>query len=121
MKKIKYIIRAKIANETTLKFIFQAILNKHARDGSGKTIGTWDNRITITIKKDPDELYGILGSPNGAGAAYLLVNHKERLGLKIVNQVDIFVPRGSYEVTGTNVDDIHKLWAVMLLFHVADV
>ncbi|QPC79576.1 hypothetical protein HYE68_010328 [Fusarium pseudograminearum] len=96
-----------------------AILNKHARDGKGKTIGTWHDRITMTIREDPDELYGILGSPNGAGAAYLLLNHKERLGLKIINKVDIFVAEGSYEVTSTSISDVPE--SIMLLFHVTDV
>ncbi|PTD03760.1 hypothetical protein HYE67_004403 [Fusarium culmorum] len=120
VKNVKYIIRSKINNGETLNFIFQAIVNKHARDAKGKTIGTWDNRITMTIKEDPDELYGILGSPNGAGAAYLLLNHKERLGLKIINKVDIFVAEGSHEVKGIAVDkDTPE--TITLLFHVTDV
>lgn len=74
----------------------------------------------MTIKEDPDELYGILGSPNGAGAAYLLLNHKERLGLKIINKVDIFVAEGSHEVKGIAVDkDTSE--TITLLFHVTDV
>ncbi|UZP42268.1 hypothetical protein NXS19_010084 [Fusarium pseudograminearum] len=118
-RNVRYIIRSKINNDTTLRFILQAILNKHARDGKGKTIGTWHDRITMTIREDPDELYGILGSPNGAGAAYLLLNHKERLGLKIINKVDIFVAEGSYEVTSTSISDVPE--SIMLLFHVTDV
>ncbi|KAG8669822.1 hypothetical protein FPOAC1_009221 [Fusarium poae] len=56
----------------------------------------------MTIREDPDELYDIFDTLNGAGVAYLLVNHKERMGLKIINKVDIFVAEGSLEVT--NID-----------------
>ncbi|KAF0636827.1 hypothetical protein FPSE5266_00949 [Fusarium pseudograminearum] len=108
-----------IRNWSDAAWMQWAILNKHARDGKGKTIGTWHDRITMTIREDPDELYGILGSPNGAGAAYLLLNHKERLGLKIINKVDIFVAEGSYEVTSTSISDVPE--SIMLLFHVTDV
>ncbi|KAL3594846.1 hypothetical protein FPOAC2_09163 [Fusarium poae] len=73
----------------------------------------------MTIREDPDELYDIFDTLNGAGVAYLLVNHKERMGLKIINKVDIFVAEGSLEVT--NIDTSKASELVMLLFHVTDV
>ncbi|KAJ3540929.1 hypothetical protein NM208_g4839 [Fusarium decemcellulare] len=120
---LKYIIRAQISNETTLKVIFQAILNKHARDEKGTRIGTWRDRITLTLESDSNELFGVLGSPNGSGAAFLLINHKERLGVRTINEVDIFLPEGSYEVAEEDGEDIttaHEDLKIMLLLHVTD-
>ncbi|KAF5012005.1 hypothetical protein FDECE_1911 [Fusarium decemcellulare] len=120
---LKYIIRAQISNETTLKVIFQAILNKHARDEKGKRIGTWRDRITLTHESDSKELFGVLGSPNGSRAAFLLINHKERLGVRTINEVDIFLPEGSYEVAeedGEVITTAHEDLKIMLLLHVTD-
>ncbi|KAK2932025.1 hypothetical protein FoTM2_006482 [Fusarium oxysporum f. sp. vasinfectum] len=98
---LKYIIRAQIVNHATLKIVFQAILNNH--------------------QKDPKELYAILGSPNGSGAAFMLINHKKRLGgVRVINKVEIFVPEGNFEVKGTEVGREQEEWHVMLLFHIVD-
>lgn len=70
---------------------------------------------------DPDEFYAILGSPNGSGSAYFLINHKQRMGVKVINKVDIFVPLIPLDVSGTTVDRFHEERKVMLLFYVTDV
>ncbi|KAF5589124.1 hypothetical protein FPCIR_6912 [Fusarium pseudocircinatum] len=118
---LKYIIRAQIVNHATLKIVFQAILNKYERDHKKKSLGPWKKRIVITHQKDPKELYAILGSPNGSGAAYMLINHKSRLGgARVINKVEVFVPEGNFEVTGTEVGREQEEWHVMLLFHIVD-
>ncbi|KAF4337297.1 hypothetical protein FBEOM_8810 [Fusarium beomiforme] len=120
VSELNYIIRSQIANRKTLEFVFKAILNRHARSPKRNkdTIGTWKKRITFTVDKDVEEFFGILGSPNGSGAAYLLINHKERLGKKIIKKIDVFVPEGSFQVQDTAVTKDHEAWHVMLLLHV---
>ncbi|KAF9768654.1 hypothetical protein IL306_014004 [Fusarium sp. DS 682] len=120
VENLKYIIRSQIANHDTLKIVFQAILNKYERDHKKKEIGPWKKRIVMSHQKDPKELYAILGSPNGSGVAYMLINHKERLGSKVVSRVDIFVPEGNFEVTGIDIGKEHEDWHVMLLFYIVD-
>ncbi|WKT45506.1 SGNH hydrolase superfamily [Fusarium oxysporum f. sp. vasinfectum] len=116
VKDLKYIIRAQIVNHGTLKIVFQAILNKYERDHKKKSLGPWKKRIVVSHQKDPKELYAILGSPNGSGAAFMLINHKKRLGgARVINKVEIFVPEGNFEV-GREQEE----WHVMLLFHIVD-
>ncbi|KAM5388053.1 hypothetical protein ACJA88_001313 [Fusarium oxysporum] len=118
---LKYIIRAQIVNHATLKIVFQAILNKYERDHKKKSLGPWKKRIVVSHQKDPKELYAILGSPNGSGAAFMLINHKKRLGgARVINKVEIFVPEGNFEVKGTVVGREQEEWHVMLLFHIVD-
>ncbi|EEU39850.1 uncharacterized protein NECHADRAFT_39412 [Fusarium vanettenii 77-13-4] len=118
---LKYIIRSWITNHTTLSLIFEAILNKNDKDGKGTRIGRWNERITLTVDDNPDEFHAILGSPNGAGSAYLLINHKDKLGVRVINKVDIFVPNIGFDVEGTTVDKDLEARKVMLLFHITKV
>ncbi|KAF5669533.1 hypothetical protein FDENT_11515 [Fusarium denticulatum] len=118
---LKYIIRSKIANYATLEIILRAILSRYERSPrrNKKTIGTWKNKLTFTPAKDKEEFPAILGSPNGSGAAFMLINHKERLGVKTIKRIDVFVPEGSFEVTGTEVGEEHEKWKVMMLLYIA--
>lgn len=97
------------------------MINKDKKDGRGKTIGKWPNRITLTVRDNPDEFYAILGSPNGSGSAYFLINHKQKMGVKIIDKVDIFVPLIPLDVRGTDVAEFHEERKVMLLFYVTEV
>lgn len=115
---VRYIIRSWITNDFTLSTIFQAIINKDKNDGQGKRIGKWADRTTLTASDHPDEFFAILGSPNGSGSAYFLINHKRALGVKVINKVDIFVPNIPLDVTGTSVTEYERQRKVMLLFHV---
>ncbi|KAF5627856.1 hypothetical protein F25303_10608 [Fusarium sp. NRRL 25303] len=122
VKDLKYFIRSKIANYATLEIILRAILSRHERNPrrNKNTIGTWKNKITFTSAKDKEEFPAILGSPNGAGAAFMLINHKKRLGVKTIKRIDVFVPEGSFEVTETEVGENHEQWNVMMLMYIVN-
>ncbi|KAL6354405.1 hypothetical protein LRP88_11736 [Fusarium phalaenopsidis] len=113
--KIKYIIRSRITNKTTLSIIFEALISKY---GGFPTIGKWDQRFTLDVATNPGEFHAILGSPNGAGAAFILLNHKGTLGVKTINKVEIFIPNIPYTVTGTTADKTAQDAKIMLLFTV---
>ncbi|KAM6516420.1 hypothetical protein FALCPG4_014603 [Fusarium falciforme] len=117
-KNVKYIVRSRITNERTLSLIFEALISKF---GGFPTIGRWGQRFTLDVEESRDEFHAVLGSPNGSGAAFLLLTHKEALGIRTINKVDIFVPNIGYPVVGTNVDDIAKNAKIMLLFTVSSV
>ncbi|KAH7003100.1 hypothetical protein EDB82DRAFT_570269 [Fusarium venenatum] len=103
---INYIFQSRITNVDTLEILFEALL-KWA--GGEITIGKWERRLTLDVRKDEDKeaFYAFLGSPHGSMSSYLLLNHKENLGIKTINKVDIFVPsvpwtilaEGSYYLT----------------------
>ncbi|KAH7170086.1 hypothetical protein EDB81DRAFT_908529 [Dactylonectria macrodidyma] len=101
-------------------FVFQALINKNAKDGKGTTIGKWSDKITLTADDNPDEFFAVLGTPNGSGSAFFLLNHKGKLGVKTINKVDIFVPVVPFTVIGTTVTGFEKSRKITLLFHVTD-
>lgn len=90
--------------------------------GDTARIGDWQNRNTFTRTEDADRFYAILGSPNGAGAGYLLLNHKAKLGIKTIQKVDVFVPKGSFSLVGVDpLGEEAEGAQIMLLFYVTAV
>ncbi|KAJ5211727.1 uncharacterized protein N7498_003373 [Penicillium cinerascens] len=83
------IVRAGITNTATQEFVIQALQNK----GTVTEIPTWDanNQLTLTRADDGDFFAAILGSPNGAGCAYLLAQHKAQLGIKQLTSVSVWM------------------------------
>ncbi|KAH7400637.1 hypothetical protein DE146DRAFT_781153 [Phaeosphaeria sp. MPI-PUGE-AT-0046c] len=59
----------------------------------------------ITFKTDTAEGEALLGTPNGSGVAYMLIEHGEALGHKQVERIFVFDHDG----------------LLMLLFHIVDV
>ncbi|ATZ51353.1 hypothetical protein BCIN_06g07600 [Botrytis cinerea B05.10] len=112
---VKYIFRSWITNQDTQEIVFQALTTAF---GSSPTIGTWTARLSLTQAEHPNEFFAVLGSPNGAGSAYLLLTHKEKLGVKTINKVDIFVPNIPYTITSTTGGGMASAAKIMLLFYV---
>ncbi|KAK7415956.1 hypothetical protein QQX98_005529 [Neonectria punicea] len=109
---------ARVTNERALSLTFEALISKF--DGF-PTIGRWGQDSTLDVEESQGQFQAILGSPNGAGAAFFLISHKEALGIKTINKVDMIIPNIGYTVTRTNVDDIAKNANIMLLFTVSSV
>ena len=77
--------------------------------GGNPTIGTtWRSRLTLTPEKNPNEFNAVLGSPHGSGAGYILVTHKEKLGLMKISQVDIYAAQEAFTVTGSGEDEAEE-------------
>ncbi|KAJ5461212.1 uncharacterized protein N7458_002764 [Penicillium daleae] len=87
--KVNITLYAGITNAATQQFVIQALQNK----GTVTEIPTWDanNQLTLTRADDGDFFAAILGSPNGAGCAYLLAQHKGQFGIKQLTSVSIWV------------------------------
>jgi hypothetical protein len=117
---IKYIFQSQIKNADTLVILFEALLKY---GGRGVTIGKWKDRITLDVTKDEDKeaFYAFLGSPHGSMSSYLLLNHKEKLGVKIINKVDIFVPNIPLAIIGEGVSDTAEGAKISCVFHVTTV
>lgn len=88
-KSLSRIVRAAITNTATQQFVIQALRNK----GTVTEILAWDVKNQPTLKRadDGDLFAAILGSPNGAGCAYLLAQHKAQLGIKQLTSVTIWM------------------------------
>ncbi|KAJ5885180.1 hypothetical protein N7495_009690 [Penicillium taxi] len=86
---LNQIVRAGINNAATQEFVIQAL----RKQGSVTEIPTWnvDSQLTLTRVDDGDFFAAILGSPNGAGCAYLLAQHKAELGIKQLTSVSIWM------------------------------
>lgn len=44
---------------------------------------------SLIIKAGTDELYALVGTPNGSAAAYMLGDHPERIGMKTIGSIMI--------------------------------
>jgi hypothetical protein len=96
---MRYVLRAHITNPDTLA-IMRHVLSESAEDSfvppphERKRL-RWtaqDERprwpgVVLDIKKD--KARSLLGTPNGSGVAWLLIQRKRELGHKIVNRVTV--------------------------------
>jgi hypothetical protein len=100
---IRYFFRNQVVNRRTLEVIEQ-VLKRHGRSRDG--IGGWPG---VHFDMSTDDGKAILSTPNGAGQAWFLAQHKRQLGIKTISKVQIWVDSRSLSV-GYN-----------LLFYVEDV
>lgn len=82
----KNFLRLFVSNEQSMRVIAQAM--KRAGKTGAAAQPLWSDRITF--KQQDDAFKAILATPNGLGAAWFLVQHKERLGLKMIDQMELF-------------------------------
>ncbi|KAH6858863.1 hypothetical protein BKA58DRAFT_444049 [Alternaria rosae] len=93
---LRYVLRYSVMDDVT-RFVL-TYLSLQGRFALKEWRGT-------TYSAGSVEFNALLGSPNGAGVAYLLIQHKKGLGHKTVDKVTVF----------------KKKWDTMLLFHITDV
>jgi hypothetical protein len=82
---VDYVIRSPIENTETEALIKQAL------DRVGKPLGPWPG---VVFDMNTDEGQALLGSPNGLGVGYLLIQHKNSLGMKTISKVTVFQDEG---------------------------
>ena len=78
---LRYVFRITISNEDSTALILKAVKNK------GAEFGYWPG---TEFEPQSDEFKAILGSPNGAGVAWFLIDHKAQLGMKTVSKITVF-------------------------------
>ena len=76
---LKYVIRYEIVNPSTVLIAERAA-------GLWRRAG-WPG---LTFFMDDDRARAVLGTPNGAGVAYLLATHKEQLGDKTIESTQLW-------------------------------
>ncbi|KAF0328632.1 hypothetical protein GQ607_004044 [Colletotrichum asianum] len=91
MTNLKLIFQAHIVYEKTSDIVLQAL-----REEGHQSVPGWDERITFQLDSDPG--LAILGSPNGASTAWMLLQHKYRLGLKAIKEVTVWGSNGGFQL-----------------------
>ncbi|KAK1959698.1 hypothetical protein LY78DRAFT_591084 [Colletotrichum sublineola] len=84
-KKLKLTYRLKILSMDTDT---NEIIEQALRKAKHKMASGWDNRKVFTM--DESEGAAILGSTHGAGVAWMLIQHKEILGIKTITEVAVW-------------------------------
>lgn len=92
---LKYVFRHNVFNADTRSVI--DVINQ--RNGTSVL-----ERPGTTYSADSPDGNALIGTPNGSGVAYLLIQHKEQLGHKIICSVTVF----------------RHSWSLMLLLHIHD-
>jgi hypothetical protein len=83
LKGLKYVLQSRITNSDTqdvLREIGDSMsLEKHPNQWPGWSFST-----------DTEAGQALLGTPDAQGAAYLLIQHKDALGHKLIDKITIF-------------------------------
>ncbi|KAI4714194.1 hypothetical protein J4E89_001644 [Alternaria sp. Ai002NY15] len=99
---LRYVMRMSITNEKT-----KAVIQHIKQNAHPKASGSYSFDVD-----DRDEVAAFLGTPNGAGVAWLLIQHKQQLGHKTVYKITV---------------DCREIWhnsktiVPSLVFHLRDV
>ena len=102
---LRCVLRISIKNPTT-KAVVQHIMKD--------TLAKGDESRSLRTEDDPDHVAALLGTPNGVGVAWLLIQHKRQLGLKTVEKVTVHCDDKSTMGDDGTVDR-------SLVFHIRDV
>jgi hypothetical protein len=94
--RLRYVLRYNVLNDLTA--FAMTFMSSH----NGLVLADWPG---ITYDAGSDEFNALLGSPNGRGVAYLLIQHQKQLGHKTVENITVF----------------RRQLEVMLLFKIHDV
>jgi hypothetical protein len=97
---LKYFFRLHIKNDLTKARI---------KDAAGEVIPRWPG---TSFGMNQEEGQALLGTPNGLGVAYFLIEHKKQLNVKIPTKVTVFSTPSPSE---GDEDYVH------LLFYIDDV
>ncbi|KAH8724374.1 hypothetical protein GQ44DRAFT_728022 [Phaeosphaeriaceae sp. PMI808] len=87
-----YVLRAGVENRSTVNIIFQVLGQEY---DPYLWVDKWDDRPRwpgIEFSMETAEGQALLGTPNGSGVGFLLIQHKRDLGHKVVEKVRVFFP-----------------------------
>jgi hypothetical protein len=87
IKGLKYVFRHQITNKESIAVI-KEVLERRTEQAK-----VWPG---LQISMTERDAWAILGSPNGHGVAWLLLQHKDQLGLKSVRAVTIYQCEGQW-------------------------
>ncbi|KAJ5403995.1 hypothetical protein N7509_003866 [Penicillium cosmopolitanum] len=100
LRNLKYFFRLHVINTQSKAIAAQAF--------GGEPVPRWPGR---SFDLSTDEGLAILGTPNGAGVAWFLINHKPELGVRAPNKVTVFSTLAQ-DAYGQPEDWIHFLFYI---------
>ncbi|KAJ5908840.1 hypothetical protein N7495_001522 [Penicillium taxi] len=110
VKNLKYIVRSFITNTTT-KTIMRQVL------GEAQDFNDWKKyKKGISFDRSNQYFNGLLGTPNVASSAWLLINHKPQLGKKRISEITI---RGSFRPKSK--ENSKAEWVPVMILKIEDV
>ncbi|KAF1986537.1 hypothetical protein K402DRAFT_463472 [Aulographum hederae CBS 113979] len=104
IRKLRYVFRCSIINADTRAVLRQIM---EAPNTPMRTLKGWRESPWISIWNE--QAMALLATPNGHGVAWLLINHKQSLGVKIVRRIKVFL--NSTRDEGVTVD---MPWTMLL-------
>ncbi|WQF85615.1 hypothetical protein CDEST_10629 [Colletotrichum destructivum] len=110
-KGLKVIFRSHITHQGTYDIVVKALKDKEYERVPG-----WDKKAVFSM--DSREGQAILGTVHGSGTAWMLIQHKETLGLKKITEVAVF---GHYNGFDFNNDPAKEFANLNLRFTIKDV
>ncbi|KAL5114890.1 hypothetical protein ACEQ8H_007208 [Pleosporales sp. CAS-2024a] len=101
---LNYILRCSIQNQETLQVVAQVMGLPDASEKSCHEQGfvprpAWPG---TAFEMDTEEAVALLGTPNGKGVGWLLAQHKEELGHRVVHRVSVFWALDSEDMEQVN-------------------
>ncbi|TQN67540.1 hypothetical protein CSHISOI_07912 [Colletotrichum shisoi] len=110
-KGLKVVFRSHVTHKGTYEIVLRAL--KDAKFGH---VPRWDKKAVFSM--DSREGQAILGTVHGSGAAWMLIQHKEALGLKKITEVAVFGHGSGFDFNG---DSTTKHANLNLRFTIKDV
>jgi hypothetical protein len=104
IKGLKYVFRHQVTNKDSIAVI-KEVLERRAAQAK-----VWPG---LQISMTERDAWAILGSPNGHGVAWLLLQHKKELGLKSVRAVTIYQCGGQWFCLCFWIEDLDHVGVVM--------
>ena len=101
---LRLVIRTGVVNDVTEKVVQHVVAKLPPGDYRR---GRHD--LEYTFAADSDEGLAILGTPNGVGTAYLLAQHRDGLGHRVVDKIEVS--------RHANVESRH----LQIMFHITEV
>jgi hypothetical protein len=112
VQNLNYIFRSGIQNLDTQSIIVEALQNLNPPVNI--LPGNYANAFTFTKANNPTEFYALLGSKNGAGCAFLLLTHKQDIGVRDITSVTVWHSKnGDFDVRTYNPMDPESFWPSM--------
>jgi hypothetical protein len=95
---VNYIVRRYITNQDTVQMLNSCIRKRYPFSSPQGQLGrapAWENRVKFT--PDMDDFIALLGTPNGKGVGWFMVQHQSTLGKKGVVSITVWGPGSELE------------------------
>ncbi|KAK1974937.1 hypothetical protein LZ30DRAFT_810307 [Colletotrichum cereale] len=93
IRNLKVVFRGQVTYAPTKDIVIQAL-----KESGHRKLPGWKDRAVFTMNDEGGA--AILGSTHGSGVAWMLIQHKDKLGIKTVTEVAVWGPYGGHERFG---------------------